>query len=108
MKIIQVFFCAVILSSCGNSAEVIEEVAEVIIEGIQVYGTVKVDRNNCPVYIEALEEGEIVRMYPLNLDDSFKIDGQKINFDYAISKEKQPLDCAVDKVVNVYKVTKVE
>ena len=108
MKIFPVFLITIFLSSCGNSAEVIEEVAEVIIDGIQVYGTVKVNRNNCPVYIEAIEEGEITRMYPVNLDDSFKVDGQKINFDYTISKAKQPLDCPVDKVVTVYKVTKVE
>lgn len=108
MKIIHVFLFAIVLSSCGSSAEVAEEVAEVIIEGIKVIGTVKVNRNNCPVYIEAMEEGEITRMYPVNLDESFKVDGLKINFDYALSRAKQPLDCAVDKVVTVENVTKVE
>ncbi len=60
--------------------------------------------DNCPFFIETHENGETVRMYPVNLADQYKKQGCKIQFTYLPSRAMQPNQCEVDKVVVVENV----
>jgi hypothetical protein len=55
----------------------------------------------CPFFIETFENGQMVRMYPVNLADEFKKHGSKIRFTYIPSRAMQPNECMVEKVVVV-------
>lgn len=61
----------------------------------------------CPFFIETFENGQMVRMYPVNLADEFKKQGCKIRFTYLPSRAMQPSECQVDKVVVVENVERL-
>lgn len=72
-----------------------------------IMGTVRVGQKECLLYIETKENDQLVRWYPINLDESFQIDGIQIKFNYHPSKARQPENCIVDKVVAVDNVSHV-
>jgi hypothetical protein len=108
MKSLVVFM---LLRSCAlhksTSEEIVEsESLEVKIENYRIVGIV-VTSDECPVYIDATEDGNSIRIFPINLDERFKVNGMRLKFDYKEVTEKIPLNCTADKVVELNDVTPV-
>lgn len=73
----------------------------------QVIGYVKLDKA-CGVYIDAeIEPGIKKRLYPVNLNDHYKIDGLLIKFDYNFSRAMMPGGCNCDFAVSVFGVSRL-
>jgi hypothetical protein len=78
-----------------------------------VVGTVSLS-DSCGVSIEiiglkgkASEKGELLfpkTLYPVNLEDKFKKEGQKLQFQYVYSRAMSPENCQVDAVVSLVNV----
>ena len=92
--------------SCSTQKEIIEN-GTFDSEAVQIVkGTVYVSQEGCPVFITAKIDGALVKMYPVNLEEQYKIDGLKIKFSFNLSRAMQPENCKVDKVVSIENVTK--
>lgn len=92
--------------SCGTGNEMAKNSDPVAMEDTRLVGKVRIgERDGCPFYLETYEDGRSLTMYPVNLDDKFKIEGVKIKFDYTPSRAMQPENCSVDKVVSLNNVT---
>ena len=75
-------------------------------EGIA--GTVRLTDSGCMVYIEVkMDNDRMVTMYPVNLDEEFKIDYAAILFDYNLSRAPQPEGCDADMTVSVSNVKRI-
>ncbi|MEY3236071.1 MAG: hypothetical protein RI883_172 [Bacteroidota bacterium] len=92
--------------SCSTQKEIIENGISASETVDIVKGTVHMDEKGCPIYIISKIDGASFKMYPVNLEDQFKIDGLKIKFSYNLSRAMQPENCQVDKVVSVENVSK--
>lgn len=70
-----------------------------------VQGIVHVNENNCPLYIENISENsEFKTAYPLNLKDSMKKKGLKVEYTYTLSKSMNPEGCASDVVIQIEEI----
>ncbi len=67
----------------------------------RVIGIVHVSESDCPVYIEAKLTDHAVNMFPINIEDKYKVEGMKIKFTYELSRGAQPENCDVDMVVSL-------
>ncbi len=104
ISLITISVSVMFIISCGTQRNMVKEDTEMIIKDTEIekiVGTIHVseDPKSCPVYIEAAENGSIVTMYPVSIDESLKVEGQKIRFTYTVSRAMQPVACKVDKVV---------
>lgn len=93
-------------TSVGTTSTIEEEVEQVEqIKPHRIIGYVKLDKA-CGVYIDAeIEQGVKKRLYPINLDDKFKIDGVLIKFNYNFSRAAAPGGCECDYTVSVHEVS---
>lgn len=75
-------------------------------------GTVHLNKNGCPFYIEINQclvsnlsyyLGKTI--YPIQLDDNFKKEGLKLKFNLTVSRAISPSDCQVDYVVSLENVS---
>ncbi len=108
--------------ACGSQKEVatntvnettdsVEEAAEDAVEettnNYRVVGTVHTTDKGCGVYIDAKAQDSSLKMYPINLDEEYKVEGMFIRFTYAPSRAMQPKGCDCDRVVSVSDVTRL-
>jgi hypothetical protein len=92
--------------------EVIQENSNVLSEQrpmreedmIDIIGTVRMNKNGCPVLIEMVEGDLYSEVYPVNLEDEFKVDGKKIVFSYLPSRAKSVEGCNAERVIAVSNV----
>lgn len=106
MKAIILFSLLVYTVSCSTQKEIIDNEANNS-ETIQLFkGIVHLSEEGCPFYISTEIDGKSMKFYPINLEESFKVEGLKIKFSYNLSRAMQPENCQVDKVVSVSNVTK--
>jgi len=106
MKTVILFSVLFFSISCSTQKEIIEN-RTFESEAVQIVkGTVYISEEGCPVFITAKIDGALVKMYPVNLEEQFKIDGLKIKFSFNLSRAMQPENCKVDKVVSLENVTK--
>lgn len=102
MKFQVIFSGLILLAACTTPKEVVvEEQKEVVVEQVsevELVGKVRTS-DTCPLYLETYEDGKLVTMYPVNLEENLKNNGVKISFTYTLSRAKQPENCRVDKVV---------
>lgn len=105
-----------VLLACGNQKErsrsetneTVHEIEEVVMEKSENYriiGTVVMNEGNCPIYIQATDENKVIRMYPMNLEAKYKVDGMKLKFAYERSRGAQPEECNIDMVISMHDVT---
>ena len=105
------FICLCILSSCSNSKNIDSEeeivnTTDLPTKQQRIVGTVNVSDNDCKLYIDAEENGIIVKIYPLNLDQKFQVAGMYIKFNYEISSTTNAVNgCNIEKVVTLSDVT---
>ena len=106
MKTLILFSVLICSISCSSQKEIVENGTKKS-ETVQIVkGTVHLSGEGCPFYITAKVDGQLMKLYPFNLEDSFKIDGLKIKFSYNLSRAMQPENCQVDKVISVENVSK--
>ncbi len=48
---------------------------------------------DCGTWIEVVENGRVMRLNPVNLPESFKVDGRNIHFDYGVTTNNSPAVC---------------
>ena len=92
--------------ACSSAKEVIidQQQEETAVDG-KISGVIRISNNGCSPIIEATENGELVKMYPVNLDESYKSDGLKIRFTYIPSRAMQPDACTFQlKVISIENV----
>lgn len=108
MKMYFIVLTVLALTACSTPEEVVVEQIEevVVVEDVaqKLVGKVRVG-DKCVLYLETYEEGQLVTMYPVNLEENLKYNGAKISFTYTLSRAKQPENCQVDKVVALDNVT---
>ena len=75
-------------------------------------GTVHLNNNGCPHYIEIsncfvsnLSYYIGKKVYPITLDEKFKKEGLSLNFNLTVSKAMSPTDCQVDYAVSLDNVS---
>lgn len=71
----------------------------------RIIGTVHTSETECPVFIEAIEKGDTFTLYPINLDDRFKVDGMRLKFAYHAVKAPQPSTCNTNIAAELSDVT---
>lgn len=110
MKILTLFFTVCVLASCATTTKTAADVnttSESIANDDVTSGIVRTEYKGCPALIETTEDGQVVKFYPINLDEAFKVNGLKIFFTYTPSKAPQPESCTlINKVVSVENVSK--
>ncbi|MBI1836759.1 MAG: hypothetical protein HYR91_05785 [Flavobacteriia bacterium] len=108
MKFLFISFLLISFMSCKTSKEITpkEETVEVTpSEPLRIVGTIHLQKNGCPILIEANDNGLTKQFYPINLDEKYKVEGAQIRFFYELSRAPQPADCKCEKVVSLYDVT---
>jgi hypothetical protein len=120
MKIKPIIFFAIpfLILGCGNqketvdsdkvnnsNTEIVEEIVTEKSENYRVIGIVVLNEGNCPIYIKAKDGDREIRMYPMNLEAKYKVDGMKLKFAYERSRGAQPEECDIDMVVSMSDVT---
>jgi hypothetical protein len=112
MKIFTLIFIVCVLASCAATTKTTADVnttSESIANDDVTSGIVRIEYKGCPALIETTEDGQLVKLYPVNLDEAFKVNGLKIFFNYTPSKAPQPESCTlINKVVSVENVSKVQ
>ncbi len=116
------FFTSIVFLffSCGNQKKVaeneniekVEQVSdqteeETVVNNFRMVGKVHLTDKGCMVYIDAKGDGDSIKMYPVNLEDKYNVEGMLIRFTYRPSKAKQPKDCDCDMPVIVSDVTRL-
>jgi len=112
-----------LIASCGASKEtetaevqelVIDEVNEISAERpmreedmVSIEGTVRINDKGCPVYIEMIEGDLFSLVYPVNLEEEFKIEGKKIVFSFLPSRAQSVEGCEVKRVISVSEVKEI-
>lgn len=71
----------------------------------RIIGTVHTSETECPVYIEAIEKEDTFKIYPINLDERFKVDGMRLKFAYHAVKAPQPASCNTNIAAELIDVT---
>lgn len=92
----------------GVSSTTEEQTKEVIPATDRLVGTVHLSDDACPVYIEAkMNNGKMASMYPVDLEDKYKVEGMQIRFTYTLSKVAQPEGCNAETTVTLQDVTRL-
>ena len=120
--------CIGFVASCGTSKETkLTEVEAVVVEEVEVdevnkisterpmreediisiEGTVRINEKGCPVYIEMIEGDLFSLVYPVNLENKFKVDGKKIVFNFLPSRAPSVEGCEVKRVISVSEVKEI-
>ena len=105
-----------LLLSCRMSKESIKEqpvIEEVVAEeelpidtNYRVVGTVHA--SGACFYIETITAtNEMKKLYAVNLEEIYKVEGARIKFKYILSRAPLPQDCAAEIVVVVSDVTRM-
>jgi hypothetical protein len=68
---------------------------------VDITGIVRINKEGCPVLIEMIEGDLYSLVYPVNLEDKFKVNGMKIGFSYLPSRAPMLEGCAAEKVIAV-------
>ncbi|MDX2362851.1 MAG: hypothetical protein QNK23_18720 [Crocinitomicaceae bacterium] len=90
------------------TSETEEVVSETTTNNHQVVGIVRQDSKGCAFCVETeITPGEFKFLYVVNLEEDFKEDGTKIQFDFALSRAMQPEGCLADMVVTITDVTRL-
>lgn len=107
MNKIYFFLILVISFCCGESKEVVQnEVVESTIDQNSFIGKVELNKTGCPILIRLEDSGS--QLYPVNLDEIFKVDGAYLQFRFGPSRAMQPEECADVKVVSVSDVIRLK
>jgi hypothetical protein len=102
MKYLIISFLFISMISCRTAEQVSEVSAEQTAVDDRMSGIVRVSYKGCSPIIEATENGELVKFYPVNLSDKMKVDGMKIKFTYIPSRAQQPETCTFQlKVISI-------
>lgn len=110
MKYLSILALALIIFSCKVGEEIVEaqdqveDVAETV-EDTRVIGLVHTSPTGCPYFIEAKTDDGPLKMYPINLEDKFKVDGLRLKFNYNVVKASQPAGCDTDIAVELIEPT---
>ena len=126
MKILSLIFISTLFISCGTQKEVTEniesssteeavveeavteEVIDQTSENYRVIGIVRENSKGCDFCVETeIAPGEFKFLYVVNLEDQYKSDGQKIKFDYALSRAMIPEGCSAEMTVSISDVTRL-
>jgi hypothetical protein len=103
----------IILTACANQKEIVnsenhgDQVVENVEDGFTV-GMVRITDKGCFCYLEVNENGALLKMYPVNLDEKYKKEGIRLKFTYNVSRAMQPENCFVDKVVALENVVELK
>ena len=75
-------------------------------------GKIHMNESGCPFYIEVtncfvsnLSYYIGKKIYPVQLEDKYKKNGQKLNFNLTVSRAPSPADCQIDYVVSLTNVS---
>ncbi len=71
---------------------------------INVEGTVRVNDKGCPFYIEMIEGDLFSLVYPVNLEDKYKVDGKKLIFNFIPSRAQSVEGCEAQRVITLLDV----
>lgn len=114
MKQFIVIACVLLgMVSCKTEEEAVtttveEQVEEPMEVTNRLVGIVHVSEEGCPVEIEAkMNSGEMLALYPIDLEDKYKVEGMRIRFTYAVSRAPQPDGCSADMTVSLSDVTRL-
>ncbi|MCH2230431.1 MAG: hypothetical protein MK105_08810 [Crocinitomicaceae bacterium] len=88
-----------------TAQDAVEDASDTMDDNFRIVGTVHTIDKGCGVYIDAKLEDRSVKMYPVNLDEKFSVEGMFIRFTYAPSRAMQPSGCKCDRVVSLSDVT---
>ncbi len=105
MKILVSLLVSLGLISCKSTKVTAPEPS--VFGNIQIVGIIHINENQCPAYIEVKDElnPEVAvpfhTVYPINLKDSMKKKGLKVQFSYTLSKAMTPEGCNVDAVIQL-------
>lgn len=97
-----------LICSCGSSKNQNKDQSK---ETTIYTGTVRLNNNGCPYYIEInkclVSNLEYLgkTIYPIQLDDKFKKEGLNLKFNFTVSRAMSPTDCLVDYVVSLENVS---
>lgn len=98
------------LSGCGSSSKVDNQVAEETkekMESTYKIGQVYLDKEGCEVFI--LTEGENQeKLYPVGLDEMFRVNEAILQFEYDLSRAPLPEGCEDCRAVVLRSVTRVK
>ncbi len=92
-------------NTVNETSENVEDASDTMNDNFRIVGTVHTIDKGCGVYIDAKLEDRSVKMYPVNLDEKFSVEGMFIRFTYAPSRAMQPSGCKCDRVVSLSDVT---
>jgi hypothetical protein len=131
MKLISLVLLA-LLFSCGNTKEVSQETAGeplnkndkeilddplipvdkagrpmVVEEMILLEAIVRINKRNCPYYLEVVEGDLFFTAYPVNLPENFQVEGKRIKFEYVVSKAQSPEGCTANKVIALSNLSEI-
>lgn len=110
MKYIFIVAISLSLFACQTTKEV-SQLAEVeqTAADEKISGVVRAMYKGCSPLIETTIDGELVKLYPVNLSEKFQVDGLKIKFNYLPSRAQQPESCTlITRVVSVENVEVVK
>jgi hypothetical protein len=97
----------VFISSCHTSKQTAEDTSQTS-DFAPYIGKIHLNESGCPYYIEV--EQVLVsnlsfyigkKLYPVQLEEKFKKNGQKLKFNLAVSRAPSPSDCQIDYVVSL-------
>ncbi len=102
----------VILSSCRSTKNQNSDQTK---ESAIYMGIVHLNENGCPYFIEIstclvsnLSYYIGKNVYPIQLDEKFKKEGLKVEFNLTVSKAPSPADCQIDYVVSLDNVSVIK
>lgn len=113
MRFSVIIFSAILLTACGSSKNSIKKVkpkeeTSNTPKNNRVIGIVREQSKGCGFCIQTeIEPGVTKFLFPLNLEDTFKQEGTKIKFEFAINRKLKPSGCTADLVVKVYDVSRM-
>ncbi len=98
------------LSGCGSSSNLDNQVAEETEEAMEssyTIGKVHLDKEGCEIFI--ITEGENQeKLYPVGLDEMFRVNHAILQFEYDLSRAPLPEGCEDSRAVVLRSVTRVK
>lgn len=112
-QVIVIAFALLGMVSCKTEEEAVTTTIEEQVEKPaeltnRLVGIVHISEEGCPVEIEAkMNSGEMMALYPIDLEDKYKVEGMRIRFTYAASKAPQPAGCSAKMTISLSDVTRL-
>lgn len=118
MKIFTIILPLFVLAACGTNKEVSDEELEsatpppIEVDApvdpsiSYVIGEVHLNEDGCSLYISSEDLKD--DLYPVSLDDMFKVDGAKLEFSFTPSRAPLPSGCESCKAVVLQNVTRMK